>query len=316
MSYHPEDPCPDSDTDATTVDGHMSSPTVVHHTTIIKVSPGSSVNLQVGDNNLQQHHLSKSSENLLTPCCETCGSLNTSPTATISRSFSTEFLDSVRKQFTPSLDFSGELHGKVDSLIRKFDNSTANSAASSPIVIKKRSTNHQTSNESETSENSFSNEPSFVNSIPDDIGPEMDNWEGQDLFKDSVGQYSWRESDTSSCSGSDFTAESSDNTSFTNEAPALLPRRNKICQRKAKVKTADDDDDEYMSMDGSCAGSLKDFRTQPIPIQSKTRDQKGKTSGKIPKHKIEEAQATLGFRSDVNGELKRVCITYPIYTIL
>lgn len=229
MSYHHEDLCADSEPDPTAVDSRclLSPSTIIKHTTIIRVSPGSNLNLQVGDHN-QQHHLSKSLENLAS-CCGNCGSTSTSPAATINRSFSTEFLDSVRENLTPCQNFG-----------------TA----------------------------------------------EMENWNMQrDVFEDSAGagQYSCIESDSES--------SELDNTSLTSEPP--LPRRRRTCQEKSKAKAPVDDDD-YMSMDGSWAGSLN-------PRELKPTNQRRKTTGKIPGHKLEEVQATLGFRSDVNGELKRVC---------
>ena len=240
MSYHQEDLCVDSEPDPTTVENRclLSPSTIIKHTTIIKVSPGSNLNLQVGDHN-QQHNLWQSLENLPS-CCENCGSTNTSPVGTIKRSLSTEFLDPVRENLTS---------------IQKF------------------------------------------------FTEEMDNWNIQrDAFEDSAGagQYSYLESDSES--------SELDDTSVTSEPPPTLPRRRKIYQEKSKAKPQVNDDD-YMSMDGNWAGSLK----QAIPREPKIKDQRSKTTGKIPRHKLEEVHATLGFRSDVNGELKRVC---PIFSIL
>ena len=291
----------DVDNDAKSADGGnggSSSPSVIHRTTII-VNGGTNVNVQVGDYNKQQHNLSKSLENLSSPyCCENCGSTGTSPVTTINRSFSTEYLDQARDYFTECEEESNteQRPRKVCSLIRKFNGDYDVSHKKSPL--------HQTSRESD---NSVRSVPSFINSIPDNISadsyPEMDGIVGP-------GEYTWQD-DNSSCSSLNGSESLEIDSASVSSDPPSLPRRRKISAPKPQVKpkpnfftATPDDDDQYISMDGSSAGSLTSLNS--IPRLPKIRDQHCKKSGKIPRHKIEEAMATLGFRSDVNGELKRV----------
>ena len=300
----------DVDNDAKSADcgnSGSSSPPVIHRTTIITVNGGTNVNVQVGDYNKQQHKLSKSLENLSSPyCCENCGSTGTSPVATINRSFSTEYLDQARDYFTECEAESNteQRQRTVCSLIRKFNGDYD--------VTHKKPPLHQISRESD---NSVRSAPSFINSNPGDINadsyPEMDGLVGP-------GEYTWQD-DNSSCSSLNGSESLEIDCASVASDPPSLPRRRKISAPKPQVKpkpkfvtATPDDDDQYMSMDGSSAGSLTSLNS--IPRLPKIKDQHCKKSGKIPRHKIEEAMATLGFRSDVNCELKRVR-TFSVHSL-
>ena len=269
------------------------SPSVVHCTTIITVNGGTNVKVQVGDYNQQ---LSKSLENLSPSssyCCKKCGSMGTSPVATINRSFSTEYLDQARNYFAQHEKESNseQPQWKVGSLIRKFN--------VDPDVNHKKVSLHQTSHKSDTSVNSAGSLPSFINSIPGDSYPEMDGMVGP-------GEYTWQD-DNSSCSslnGSESPETDSASVSSDPQSPQQCPPKPKVKPKPKFLVAVPDDDDQYMSMDGSSGGSLTSIIS--MPRSTKIKHQHCKKSGKIPRHKIEEAISTLGFRSDVNGELKRV----------
>lgn len=269
------------------------SPSVIHRTTIITVNGGTNVKVQVGDYNQQ---LSKSLENLSPSssyCCENCGSTGTSPVATINRSFSTEYLDQACDYFA---QHEKELNSeqpqrKVGSLIRKFNGDLD--------VTHKKMPLHQTSHESDAGVNSDGSLPSFINSIPGDSYPEMDGMVGP-------GEYTWQD-DNSSCSslnGSESPEIDSASVSSDSQSPRQRPPKPKVKPKPKFLVAVPDDDNQYMSMDGSSGGSLTSLNS--MPRSTKIKDQPCKKIGKIPRHKIEEAMATLGFRSDVNGELKRV----------
>ena len=299
----------DVDNDAKSCDGsNGGSPPVIHRTTIITVNGGTNIKVQVGDYNQQQHNLSKSLENLSSYCCENCGSTGTSPVATINRSFSTEYLDQARDYFAEREAESEQRKPTVCSLIRRFNGDSD--------AINKKVPSHQTSHESDTSINSVSSVPSLINSIPGDINadsyPEMDG-----TCMVGPGEYTWQD-DNSSCSSFNGSESPETDGPSTSRDSSSLPQQRKINPPKPKVKPKPkffrqipDDDDQYMSMDGSPSGSSTSLNSIPrFP-----KDDRCKKSGKIPRHKIEEAMATLGFRSDVNGELKRVSSIFVHYSI-
>ena len=141
--------------------------------------------------------------------------------------------------------------------------------------------------------------PSFINSIPGDSYPEMDGMVGP-------GEYTWQDNNSScsSLNGSESPEIDSASVSSDSQSPRQRPPKPKVKPKPKFLVAVPDNDNQYMSMDGSSGGSLTSIIS--MPRSTKIKDQRCKKSGKIPRHKIEEAMATLGFRSDVNGELKRV----------
>ena len=229
-----------------------SSPPVIHRTTIINVTGGSNINLQVGNGNSQQHHLSHLSKSLenLQYCCENCGSTGTSPVTTINRSHSTDFLDKSDDQWTQTDEtVESKLPQRtVGSLIKKFEGGGASSPS---IPVRHKSL------EMEDSANSPASESYFVKCLPSkDSVPEIDGF--------GPGEYTWQD-DNSSCSS--FTGPDSTDSASTSSDPPSLPRRRKITSAKPKLKPKPlikiaTDDDEYISMDGSC-NSLNSVHSLP-----------------------------------------------------